>query len=144
MRYVRELQVKYVKKRIPNNTITDVPVNDPESAASLFVHLIGNEPIEKMVALFLDTRHCVLAYRVIAMGCVNSAPVFLGEVAKAGLLANATGIIVAHNHPSGNLDPSLQDLALAQKMKKALALVDLALLDFLIVNDEKHFSLLHQ
>jgi DNA repair protein RadC len=71
----------------------------------------------------------------------GTTPVPISEIAKGALLANAVSVILAHNHPSGSLDPSTQDLAFKAKTKKALSLLDIRLVDFQIVNDETYRSI---
>ena len=141
MRYVKELQIKYVKRRVHKDSLKGQILNGPDEAGLFFVHLLGKEHVEKVVALYLDSHNIVVAYRMVAQGSVNSTPVPIAEIAKGALLANAGQVILAHNHPSGNLAPSTHDFAFAAKTKEALGLLDIKLVDFQIVNDETHRSI---
>lgn len=86
--------------------------------------------------LFLDTRHGVIKYEELFRGTVDSASVYPREVVKAALAVNASALIIAHNHPSGVSEPSLADQAITRRLKEAMALVDIRLLDHLVVGND--------
>lgn len=83
--------------------------------------------------LILDTRHRLIEYREIFRGTIDSASVYPREVVKEALRLNAAAVILSHNHPSGNPEPSTADRALTQLLKEALALVEVRLLDHIIL-----------
>ena len=83
--------------------------------------------------LFLDTRHRLIEYAEMFQGTIDSAEVHPREVVKAALRHNAAAVIVSHNHPSGNPEPSAADQALTQRLREALGLVDVRVLDHVIV-----------
>ena len=88
---------------------------------------------EVFAVLFLDTRHRLIEYVEMFRGTINGAEVHPREVVKATLQYNAAAVIFAHNHPSGNPEPSAADRALTQRLKQALALVEVRTLDHIIV-----------
>ncbi|MEM3489239.1 MAG: JAB domain-containing protein [Nitrososphaerota archaeon] len=88
---------------------------------------------EHFVAIHLDIRNYVIGVEQISIGSVASTPVFPKEVLKGALLANAVGIIVAHNHPSGEIEPSNEDRLLTLKLKEACELIGINLVDHIIV-----------
>ena len=88
---------------------------------------------EVFAVLFLDTHHCLIEYAEMFRGTIDSASVYPREVVKQALRLNAAAGIVSHNHPSGNPEPSAADRALTQRLKEALALVDVRILDHIIV-----------
>ncbi|MDO6459209.1 DNA repair protein RadC [Granulosicoccaceae sp. 1_MG-2023] len=90
---------------------------------------------EEFVCLFLDNKHRVIEFREMFRGTLTSASVYPREVVKACLQANAAAVIFAHNHPSGVADPSDADIALTEKLKQALALIDVRVLDHLVVGE---------
>jgi len=90
---------------------------------------------EVFCALFLDTRHRVLAYEELFSGTLNGTAVYPREVVRRALHHNAAAVIFAHNHPSGVSEPSRADEALTQRLKEALALVDIRVLDHVVVGD---------
>lgn len=88
---------------------------------------------EVFAVLFLDTQHRLIAYSEMFRGTIDSASVYPREVLKEVLKLNAAAVILAHNHPSGNPEPSQADKALTQRLKDALAMVDVRTLDHVIV-----------
>jgi len=88
---------------------------------------------EVFAVLFLDTRHRLIEYAEMFRGTIDSASVYPREVVKEALRLNAAAVIVSHNHPSGNPEPSGADRALTQQLTQALALVDVRVLDHVIV-----------
>ncbi|WP_172741601.1 JAB domain-containing protein [Citrobacter youngae] len=88
---------------------------------------------EVFAVLFLDTRHRLIEYREMFHGAIDSASVYPREVVKVALRLNAAAVILLHNHPSGNLEPSQADKMLTQRLKEALGLVEVRMLDQVIV-----------
>lgn len=89
---------------------------------------------EVFLVLFLDTRHRVIKTEEMFFGTLDGACVYPREVVKAALLCNAGAVIVAHNHPSGVTEPSLADQAITRRLKDALLLVEIRLLDHFVVS----------
>ncbi|HBO6759009.1 MULTISPECIES: DNA repair protein RadC [Pseudomonas] len=88
---------------------------------------------EVFAVLFLDTRHRLIEYREMFHGTIDSASVYPREVVKEALRLNAAAVILSHNHPSGNPEPSSADKVLTQRLKGALELVEVRTLDHVIV-----------
>ena len=88
---------------------------------------------EVFAVLFLDTHHCLIEYAEMFRGTIDSASVYPREVVKQALRLNAAAVIVSHNHPSGNSEPSAADKAMTSQLRQALALVDIRTLDHVIV-----------
>ncbi len=95
--------------------------------------LLGNYEYEVFYALWLDNQHHVLCGQELFRGTVDGSSVYPREVVKAGLACNAVAVIVAHNHPSGMAEPSQADIQITQRLKEALQLVDIRLLDHLVI-----------
>lgn len=110
-------------------------IGDPDAAGRYFAQRLRGRQYEVFAALFLDTRHRVLAFEELFQGSVDSAEVHPREVARRALAMNATALIVGHNHPSGCTEPSAADRAVTQRLKQALALVDVRLLDHFVIGD---------
>ena len=98
----------------------------------LRLHLAG-EQREKFAVLFLDVQNRALAFEVMFTGTLTQTSVYPREVVRAALGHGAAAVVIAHNHPSGSVQPSRADEALTQTLKHALALVDVRVLDHLIV-----------
>jgi len=98
-------------------------------------------PYEVFVCLFLDNRHRVIRYEELFKGTIDGASVHSREVVRRVIETNAAAVIFAHNHPSGVAEPSQADLRITQRLKDALALLDVRVLDHLIVGDGATTSL---
>ena len=92
-------------------------------------------PHELFCCLYLDNRHRVLRFDELFRGTIDGTSVYPREVVKEALSCNAAAVIVAHNHPSGVAEPSQADERITRRLKAALELVDIRLLDHLVVGD---------
>ncbi|MBP3975525.1 RadC family protein [Pseudoxanthomonas spadix] len=116
-------------------------MTDPHAAGRYFALKLRSQSREVFAALFLDTRHRALAYEELFSGSVDSSEVHPREVVRRALAHNAAAVIVGHNHPSGNPEPSAADRAVTARLKQALALVDVRLLDHFVIADGPPVSL---
>jgi DNA repair protein RadC len=96
---------------------------------------------EVFCCLFLDKRHRLIQFEELFRGTIDGASVHPREIVKLALQRNAAAVIVSHNHPSGIAEPSQADEMITQRVKEALALVDIRLLDHIIVGDGVSVSL---
>ena len=90
--------------------------------------------------LLLDTRHKVLAYEPLFRGTIDGASVYPRVVVQRALAANAAAVIFAHQHPSGNSEPSAADRAITRRLKDALDLIDIRVLDHFIIGEGRPYS----
>ncbi|MCD9354702.1 MULTISPECIES: JAB domain-containing protein [Gammaproteobacteria] len=88
---------------------------------------------EVFAVLFMDTQHRLIEYAEMFRGTIDGASVYPRELVKEALRLNAAAVIVSHNHPSGNPEPSSADRTLTQRLKEALELVEVRVLDHIIV-----------
>jgi len=95
---------------------------------------------EVFACLFLDNQHRVIKLDELFRGSIDGASVYPREVARQALQHNAAAVIFAHNHPSGIAEPSQADKHITEKLKQALALFDIRVLDHFIIGDGKPFS----
>jgi DNA repair protein RadC len=116
-------------------------LTDPQAAGRYFAQRLRGQPHEVFAALFLDTRHRAIAFEEMFRGGLDGAEVHPREVVRRALALNAAAVIVGHNHPSGNPEPSAADRAVTARLKQALALVDLRLLDHFVIGDGAPVSL---
>lgn len=110
-------------------------LTDPAQAAEFVARRLRALPHEVFACLFLDTRHRVIAFEELFRGTIDGAEVHPREVLKRCLAHNAAAIILAHNHPSGSSEASAADRAVTARLKQALALADIRLLDHFIIGD---------
>lgn len=109
-------------------------VTDPGAAENYLRLQLADAEREHFFVLFLDTRHRVIHEEIMFSGTIDGAEVCPREVVKAALFVNAAAILVGHNHPSGEPEPSSADRALTARLKQALALIDVRLLDHFVVS----------
>lgn len=116
-------------------------VLDTPTAVKDYLRLwIGHQPVEVFAALFLDTRHRLIASEELFRGTLTQTSVYPREVVKAALAHNAASVILAHNHPSGGAEPSIEDCFLTDTLRAALEPVDVRVLDHLIATRGGVFS----
>ena len=108
----------------------------PEETRQFLSSQLGNYPHEVFACLFLDNRNRVIAFEKMFHGTIDGASVYPREVVKLALKNNAAAVIFAHNHPSGVAEPSQADEQITQRLKGALSLVDIRVLDHFVVGDE--------
>ncbi|WP_418126504.1 DNA repair protein RadC (plasmid) [Variovorax sp. 375MFSha3.1] len=106
----------------------------------LKLHFAG-QAHESFAVLFLDARHTLLAFEDLFRGTVTQTEVYPRELLKRALHHNASAVILAHNHPSGAVEPSREDLAVTQALKSALALIDVRVLDHIVVGANRVASM---
>lgn len=117
------------------------PLTSPELTRSYLQARLRDRSREIFAAMFLDNRHRVRVFEELFKGTLDGAAVYPRVVAEKALRYRAAAIIVAHNHPSGVAEPSQADVALTRRLKDALALVDIRLLDHFIIGDGTPVSL---
>jgi DNA repair protein RadC len=110
-------------------------LTSPRAARDFLIARLRDRDHEVFCCLFLDTRHRLLGFDELFRGTLDGASVHPREVVKTALARNAAAVILAHNHPSGVAEPSQADEIITTRLRDALALVDIRLLDHLIVGD---------
>lgn len=116
-------------------------LTSPEATRSYLRLELGDRHNELFGILFLDNRHRVLAKEDLFFGTIDGASVHPRVVVARALTLNAAAVVLYHNHPSGVAEPSQADLRITQRLKDALGLVDIRVLDHLIVSYEDTTSL---
>ena len=101
---------------------------------------IGTRPHEVFVTLYLDARHGLIDVEESARGSLTRMVVYPREIVRRALMLNAAALIIAHNHPSGAVQPSAEDRRLTRMLHEALTLVDAKLLDHVVVGTDDTFS----
>jgi DNA repair protein RadC len=111
-------------------------LKDPAAVRRLLQARLRDREHETFAALFLDNQHRVIAYDELSQGTIDGASVYPREVIKAALRHGAAAVIFAHNHPSGVAEPSAADRTLTERLKAALAQVDIRVLDHFVVGEQ--------
>ena len=117
------------------------PLSTPEASKELFKQKLGTSEQEIFACLLLDNRHRVLGYEPMFYGTIDGATVHPREVVKAALRFNAAAVIFGHSHPSGVAEPSLADQSITRRLKDALSLIDVRVLDHIVVGGADATSL---
>ena len=127
----RECSGRYLRERLQPG----VTISSPHDSRDYLLATLRDRPHEVFCCLFLDNRHRVLQFDELFRGTIDGTSVYPREVVKQALAVNAAAVILAHNHPSGVAEPSQADERITRRLRKALELVDIRLLDHLVVAD---------
>ena len=131
VRAVLELHARWMEAHLKR----EPPITSPAHTSRYVVARLRGRANEVFAAVFLDNRHRVIAFEEMFHGTVDGASVHPRVVARRALAHNAAALIACHNHPSGVAEPSLADRAITGRLRDALALVDVRLLDHFVVGD---------
>lgn len=137
LRALPELARRYFDESLPCGEVIRSPADTELFLKARMQHLDH----ELFCCLYLDNRHRVLRFDEMFRGTIDGTSVYPREVVKEALSVNAAAVILAHNHPSGVAEPSQADERITRRLKSALELVDIRLLDHLIVGEGKATSL---
>lgn len=137
---LRELQITYTPHRSGALVAPDRALRTPQDAAAICVPMLKDQTQEIMVALLVDAKHRVIGSFEIARGGLSSVVVDPKVVFRAALAASAHGLILAHNHPSGDPTPSPDDFALTARLQAAGKLLEIEILDHLVIGDTGYCS----
>lgn len=116
-------------------------LTNPDSTRRFLAARLRHRVHEVFACLFLDNRHRVIAYEELFQGTIDGASVHPREVVRRCLAHNAAAVILTHNHPSGVAEPSRADIQITGRLREALALVDVRVLDHLVIGDGESVSL---
>lgn len=111
------------------------PLTSPRLAADYLLAQLRDRDHEVFCCLYLDNRHRLIGFEELFKGTIDGASVHPREVIKQALARRAAAVILAHNHPSGVAEPSRADEAITTRLRDALALVDIRVVDHVIVGD---------
>jgi len=128
---VLELSRRYLHQAL----VRGDPLESPGVTEQYLKSVLRDQHNEVFACLFLDTRHRVIAFEELFYGTIDGATIYPRVVAEKALRHGAAALIVAHNHPSGISEPSLADQAITRRLKEALALLDIRLLDHFVVGE---------
>lgn len=115
-------------------------VTSPEDVANIFIPLFRDEVKERFLVVCLNSANKIIAYDTISVGNLNSSVVHPREIFKTALEQNAASIILLHNHPSGNPDPSNEDIAITKKLVESGKIMDIPVYDHIILAGNNYTS----
>ncbi|PYC23938.1 RadC family protein [Pseudomonas mosselii] len=138
MQALLEIGRRYLDEHIERASVLESPASVRRYLKSMLRH----ESSEVFGCLFLDTKHRPLAFEILFRGTIDRASIYPREVVRRSLLHNAAALILCHNHPSGNCEPSQDDVHLTLMLKRSLALIDVRVMDHVIVGDGEPLSML--
>ncbi len=130
VKLVREKEVKYL-----------ATINCPKDAVNIVRPMLEDCDREKTVALMLDTKNHVVAANVVSVGVINASLIHPREVFKVALLCNASRVVIAHNHPSGDPTPSSEDMIITENLAKAGEILGVEVLDHIIIGNKAWLSM---
>lgn len=133
---VMEMARRHFKEALQRGDV----LSSPDITRAYLSAQLGGYSYEVFACLFLDNRHRVIQLTELFRGTLDAASVYPREVAKQALHHNAAAVIFAHNHPSGDTKPSVADQLITKRLKEALALLDIRVLDHFIIGDGEPFS----
>jgi DNA repair protein RadC len=119
-------------------------IREAQDVYEAFRHHFAGLDREHFLAIILDGRNHMIGFNLISIGTLTTALVHPREVFKAAILANAAAIILVHNHPSGDPNPSAEDRALTTRLKEAGELIGIRVLDHVVIADGRYVSLAEQ
>lgn len=136
LRTWRRVKVSLVRER------ADQPytMRQGSDVVGLVREFVGSDPREQFLAVYLDARHRPIAVHAVAMGGLTSCPVDPRAVFGPALQLGAVALVVAHNHPSGDPTPSVDDRTLTDRLRQAGELLGVALLDHIVIGGERFHS----
>jgi DNA repair protein RadC len=126
---------EFVHRQLKQSLQRGVSLTSPAMTMEYLQTILRDRRREIFTCLFLDTRHRVIASEDLFQGSIDGACVYPRIVAERALRLSAAAVIVAHNHPSGVSEPSLADQAITRRLKDALQLLEIRLLDHFVVGD---------
>ncbi|MFT5276574.1 MAG: DNA repair protein RadC [Glaciecola sp.] len=123
------------RRSLAENLLRPHSFTQADAASSYLLAELRDKPHEVFSMLLLDSQHQLIAFRQMFKGTINSAAVYPRELVKQALEDNAAAVILAHNHPSGIAEPSQADIQITERIKRAMELIDVRVLDHFVIGD---------
>jgi DNA repair protein RadC len=120
--------------------LSNKKITSPQDIAEIFIPLLRDEVKEKFIVVCLNTANRIIKQEIISIGNLNSSVVHPREIFKVAIDSSAANIILIHNHPSGNPDPSNEDIAITKKIAESGKIMDIPVFDHIIVAGSTYTS----
>lgn len=137
---IKEICILYLAEKIKNKDV----LSSPHAVLNFARVKLAGRPREAFLVIFLNNKNRVIAYKIIQEGTVDRAIIYPRRLIEEALAYQATGVILVHNHPSGEPEPSLEDKQLTRSLIEAARTIDLRILDHIIVGREGYCSFLEK
>ncbi|WP_246005655.1 RadC family protein [Companilactobacillus insicii] len=128
------------KRKLEADSLMD-QIADMSSLSEHLIKKIGNSPQEKLIAVYLDNNYHVIDEKVIFIGTTDAATVHPRDIIREALYVSATQVVIAHNHPSGRLEPSENDKNFSLRLLECCQLIGINLVDHIIVTKKAYSSM---
>jgi len=136
--YIPKIQVSMVKEiHVSNNYYS---CSEDVANCEIVENELKNSDREKFICMHFNVKNQIISYEVVSMGSLTCSIVHPREVFKAAILANAASVLFMHNHPSGNFEPSLDDIEITNRLCKAGTILGINILDHLIITTNDYLS----
>ena len=137
----KALQIKAIfelSKRVRAGKICETVFNNSADVAKHYMVKLGDKKKEYFIAVFLDSKNKIINDKIISIGTLNASLVHPREVFKEAMKASANSIILVHNHPSGDPQPSEEDITITKKLQETGETVGITILDHIIIAKDKY------
>lgn len=141
---MKAIQILAALKLAQTLSISNPPsfiIRTPEDVFKLVEPEMRYLKVEHFVILLLNSKNGVIAKETISVGCLNSCIVHPREVFRSAIKRSSASIICCHNHPSGNPDPSPEDISITSRLKEAGTIIGIEVLDHIVIGHQKYISL---
>lgn len=128
-------------EKVKSMLVENKQISSPEDVFRIVNKYLDGVDREHLVLLTLDTKNKVTSINTVSIGSINTSIVHPREVFKTAILSNASSVILSHNHPSGNVKPSKEDIDITKRIKECGRILGIELLDHVIIGDDKYSSL---
>jgi len=139
----KTLEWKFKETNIKYPDLTEMPkkkITSPRDFFDLFLPVFKEEPVEIFIVAWLSTANRIIGFEKVSVGNLNSSIVDPRSVFRSAIVANSASIIVAHNHPSGNPEPSDEDVAITKKLVESGKVLGVHVFDHLIFAEDSYTS----
>lgn len=139
--YRAKLKTFTILKVAESQTLPESPISTPAAAAGYLLPFFqaSDAGREHFAVLFLNAKHHPIAAKVLFSGSSSETAVYPREIARAAVLVGASALVIAHNHPTGDLTPSAEDICLTRRVQDGLRLLDIRLLDSLVIDEDGRY-----
>ena len=128
-------------EKVKSMLVENKKIISPKEVYKIVSEYLNGVDREHLVLLTLDTKNCINSITTVSIGSLNTSIVHPREVFKTAIISNASSIILAHNHPSGDPTPSKEDINITDRIKERGKILGIDLLDHLIIGDDSYISL---